>query len=54
MSQDKSFFVSRSELLAWLNNLLEINYTKVEECASGTSARSIRVCVLSSAAVRVL
>ena len=54
MSQDKSFFVSRSELLAWLNNLLEINYTKVEECASGTLGPRPLAFVLSSAAVRVL
>ena len=35
MSQDKSFFVSRTELLAWLNDLLQIDYKKVEDCASG-------------------
>ncbi|PWN21511.1 hypothetical protein BCV69DRAFT_269260 [Microstroma glucosiphilum] len=26
---------SRSELLAWLNELLNLNYTKVEQCGSG-------------------
>jgi RP/EB family microtubule-associated protein len=26
---------SRSELLAWLNELLQINYTKVEQCGTG-------------------
>lgn len=26
---------SRSELLAWLNELLALNYTKVEQCGSG-------------------
>ncbi len=28
---DGAFFVSRSELLDWLNNLLSLNYTKVEQ-----------------------
>jgi hypothetical protein len=26
---------SRTDLLAWLNELLQINYTKVEQCGSG-------------------
>lgn len=26
---------SRSELLAWLNELLQINYNKVEQCGTG-------------------
>lgn len=26
---------SRSELLAWLNELLDINYTKIEQCGTG-------------------
>ncbi len=26
---------SRTELLAWLNDLLQINYTKVEQCGTG-------------------
>jgi hypothetical protein len=50
MSQDKSFFVSRTELLAWLNDLLQINYSKVEECASGARAVSLSLstcCVMS-------
>jgi len=27
--------VSRSDLLAWLNELLQLNYTKVEQCGAG-------------------
>lgn len=27
--------VSRADLLAWLNELLQLNYTKVEQCGSG-------------------
>eukprot|EP00747_Dinoflagellata_sp_TGD_P164114 gnl/TRDRNA2_/TRDRNA2_183591_c0_seq1.p1 gnl/TRDRNA2_/TRDRNA2_183591_c0~~gnl/TRDRNA2_/TRDRNA2_183591_c0_seq1.p1 ORF type:complete len:315 (-),score=84.11 gnl/TRDRNA2_/TRDRNA2_183591_c0_seq1:199-1104(-) len=30
-----AFFVSRTELLSWVNDLLDINLTKVELCASG-------------------
>jgi len=30
-----AFFVSRTELLQWVNGLLQINITKVEQCASG-------------------
>ncbi|KAJ7939167.1 calponin homology domain-containing protein [Mycena leptocephala] len=26
---------SRTELLAWLNDLLQLNYTKVEQCGAG-------------------
>lgn len=32
---DGGFFVSRSELLAWANNLLNLNLSKVEQCANG-------------------
>jgi len=28
---------SRTELLAWLNDLLQINYTKVEQCGTGAA-----------------
>ena len=30
-----SRMTSRTDLLAWLNELLQINYTKVEQCGSG-------------------
>ena len=26
---------SRTELIAWLNDLLQVNYTKVEQCGTG-------------------
>jgi len=28
---------SRTELIAWLNDLLKLNYTKVEQCGTGNS-----------------
>jgi len=27
---------SRTELLTWLNDLLQLNYTKIEQCGTGT------------------
>lgn len=30
-----AFFVSRTEVLEWLNDLLQLSLTKVEQCASG-------------------
>lgn len=27
--------VSRADLLAWLNELLQLNYTKIEQCGTG-------------------
>lgn len=34
---DGAFFVPKSELMAWVNNLLYINITKVEQMASGAA-----------------
>lgn len=28
---------SRTELIGWVNELLQINYTKVEQCGSGAA-----------------
>ena len=35
MAAKQEYHISRSELLGWLNNLLGLSYTKVEQCASG-------------------
>jgi microtubule-associated protein, RP/EB family len=32
-----AFFVGKNELLSWLNELLQLNYTKVEQCANGAA-----------------
>ena len=32
---------SRTELIAWLNDLLKLNYTKVEQCGTGNSWKKI-------------
>ena len=34
---DPAFFVGKNELLTWLNELLQLNYTKVEQCANGAA-----------------
>jgi RP/EB family microtubule-associated protein len=30
-----AFFVPRGELMGWINELLSLNVTKVEQCATG-------------------
>jgi RP/EB family microtubule-associated protein len=35
---DGTYFVGRSEILAWINGLLSTNYTKIEETASGAGS----------------
>ena len=32
---------SRTELIAWLNDLLGLNYTKVEQCGTGAAYTQI-------------
>ena len=34
---DAAYFVGRNELLSWLNDLLSLGYTKVEQTCSGMS-----------------
>ncbi len=34
---DAAFFVGKNELLSWLNELLQLNYTKIEQCANGAA-----------------
>jgi len=31
-----AFFVSRTELIQWVNGLLQLSLSKVEQCASGS------------------
>ena len=34
---DGAYFVSKNDILGWLNQLLGLNYTKVEQCANGAA-----------------
>eukprot|EP00291_Cryptomonas_curvata_P017504 CAMPEP_0172168410 /NCGR_PEP_ID=MMETSP1050-20130122/10125_1 /TAXON_ID=233186 /ORGANISM="Cryptomonas curvata, Strain CCAP979/52" /LENGTH=127 /DNA_ID=CAMNT_0012839335 /DNA_START=93 /DNA_END=473 /DNA_ORIENTATION=+ len=34
---DAAYHIGRNELLTWLNDLLQLNYTKVEQCANGAA-----------------
>ena len=34
---------SRTELLTWLNDLLQLNYTKIEQCGTGMIFKSIKI-----------
>jgi RP/EB family microtubule-associated protein len=36
-TMDGAYFVSKNDILGWLNQLLGINYTKVEQCANGAA-----------------
>jgi len=33
-----AFFVSRTDILSWINNTLKLNLTKIEQTASGSVA----------------
>jgi len=45
---------SRTDLLAWLNELLQINYTKVEQCGAGGAYCQILDSIYGQCAHRVL
>ena len=52
---DSAYFVGRKELLCWINNLLDTNFKKVEETASGPRSvplPCVRVCWLPCRAPR--
>ncbi len=34
---DPAYFVGKNELLVWLNDLLKLSYSKVEQCNSGAA-----------------
>jgi RP/EB family microtubule-associated protein len=42
---DPAFFVGKRELLGWLNDFFELNYTKVEQCATGALHCQILDCL---------
>jgi hypothetical protein len=43
----KPIMSSRMELIAWLNDLLQLSYTKVEQCGSGAAFCQIADTVFS-------
>lgn len=48
-----AFFVSRTDLLQWVNNLLQVSLTKVEQCASGAIyCQVVDACYPGSIAMR--
>eukprot|EP00933_Yihiella_yeosuensis_P036898 TRINITY_DN3072_c0_g1_i1.p1 TRINITY_DN3072_c0_g1~~TRINITY_DN3072_c0_g1_i1.p1 ORF type:complete len:316 (+),score=91.74 TRINITY_DN3072_c0_g1_i1:130-1077(+) len=48
-----AFFVSRTDLLSWVNGLLQVSLTKVEQCASGAIyCQIIDACYPGSVAMR--
>jgi len=42
---DGTYFVSRGELLAWLNDLLDLDYAKVEQICNGAALCQIFDCI---------
>jgi len=42
---DGTYFVSRGELLAWLNDLLDLDYTKIEQICNGAALCQIFDCI---------
>ena len=42
---------SRSELVAWVNELLQINYTKIEQCGTGAAYCQIMDSIYGSSRV---
>eukprot|EP00760_Papus_ankaliazontas_P013615 PhM_4_TR15851/c0_g1_i1/m.80960/K10436/MAPRE; microtubule-associated protein, RP/EB family len=47
------YFVSRSELLSWLNGTLGTNYAKVEECKTGVAFNALLSMVSANSGPRV-
>ena len=43
---------SRSELVAWVNDLLQINYTKIEQCGTGAAYCQIMDSIYGSPVAR--
>ena len=44
---------SRTELIAWLNELLQLNYTKVEQCGTGAAYCQIMDSVYGACCARI-